>query len=114
MRTVRTNFDRQESRRDRRYASPMLTVVIDDQEYVSDNWSLGGFQLSCALPLEIGAVVAGALHVDNSGGFAFTASVVRKEAAAGTLGFRFQELTSLAMTKLDRALARRLVARRPS
>ena len=114
MRIARTNFDRQEARRDRRYALPPLTVVLGDQSYLSDNWSLGGFQLSGALPLAVGDVVNGTLHIEGSDGFGFTASVVRKDEAAGTLGFRFQELTPLAMTKLDRALARRLSPRRPS
>jgi hypothetical protein len=111
MRIARTNFDRQEARRDRRYAVPPLTVVIGDREFTSDNWSLGGFQLTCDLPLMVGAVVSGTLHVDGSDGFEFTAQVVRKE-EPGALGFRFEELTPLAMTKLDRALARRLVSRR--
>ena len=110
MRISRTNFDRQESRRDRRYASPPLTVTIGERDYVSDNWSLGGFQLTAALPLELGAVVVGTLQVDGSDGFAFTASVVRHE--GDTFGFHFQELSPQAMTKLDRALARRLVTRR--
>jgi hypothetical protein len=111
MRIARTNFDRHEQRRDRRYALPPLTVIIDDQNYVSDNWSLGGFHLTGPLPLEVGALVVGTLHVDGSDGFTFMASVVRKDAAAGTLAFHFQELTPLAVTRLDRALARRLVPR---
>ncbi|HXZ01213.1 MAG TPA: PilZ domain-containing protein [Stellaceae bacterium] len=111
MRIARTNFDRHEQRRDRRYALPPLTVIIDQQDYVSDNWSLGGFHLTCALPLKVGEVVAGTLHVDGSDGFAFTASVVRKDLEAGTLAFHFQEMTPLAVTRLDRALARRLVPR---
>ncbi|MGO8914900.1 MAG: PilZ domain-containing protein [Stellaceae bacterium] len=114
MRIARTNFDRQESRRDRRYALPPLTVTIGGQDYVTDNWSLGGFQLTSGLPLEVGAVVTGTLQIDGSDGFAFSASVVRQEAATGARGFRFQELTPLAVTKLDRALARRLVPRRRS
>lgn len=113
MRIARTNFDRQESRRDRRYALPALTVTLGDVDYVSDNWSLGGFQLTCDLPLEIGAVVTGVLRLEGSDGFTFTASVVRKE-PGGTLGFRFQDMTPLAVTKLDRALARRLMPKRPS
>ncbi|HUH85468.1 MAG TPA: PilZ domain-containing protein [Stellaceae bacterium] len=112
MRTSRTNFDRQESRRDRRYALPSLLVVIGEQEYISDNWSLGGFVLSAKLPLHVGAVVTGILHIDRHGGVGFEAQVVRKEEAI--LGFRFQNMTPLAVTKLDRALARRILSRRRS
>jgi hypothetical protein len=112
MRITSTNFDRQESRRDRRYAQPSLLAIIDGQEYVSDNWSLGGFHLSAKLSLAAGATVTGTMHVDGSDGFVFTAVVVRKDDAAGTLAFHFRDLTPLAMTRLDRALARRLVSRR--
>jgi hypothetical protein len=112
MRTARTNFDREESRRDRRYALPSLLVEIGGQEYVSDNWSLGGFLLSGELPFVVGTVVAGTLHVDSSGGAVFAAEVARKDEKTGTMGFQFRDITATAMTKLDRALARRLVSRR--
>ncbi|HWI28962.1 MAG TPA: PilZ domain-containing protein [Stellaceae bacterium] len=114
MRIARTNFDRQEHRRDRRYAMPPLTVVIGGQEHATDNWSLGGFQLSGDLAFAVGAMVNGTLHIDGSDGFEFTAEVVRKDRENGAFGFRFHELTPLAVTKLDRALARRLVSRRRS
>jgi len=91
---------------------PPLTVTIADQSYPSDNWSLGGFQLTGVPGLSVGDVVSGTLKVDDGDAFAFTASVVRKDAGAGTLGFQFQELTPQAMTRLDRALARRLSPRR--
>ena len=112
MRTARTNFDREESRRNRRYALPSLRVEIDGEEYVSDNWSLGGFLLSGKLPFAIGAVVCGTLHVDSGGGAVFAAKVARKDEKTGTMGFQFRDMTASAMTKLDRALARRLVSRR--
>ena len=35
MRIARTNFDRQEARRDRRYALPPLTVVIGGREFAT-------------------------------------------------------------------------------
>jgi hypothetical protein len=112
MRIARTNFDRQESRRDRRYALPSLVAVIEGQEHVSDNWSLGGFVLTGKMAHKIGAIVVGKLHVDSTGGVAFTAEVVRKDEESGIIGFQFRDLTPVAMTKLDRALARRLVSRR--
>jgi PilZ domain len=112
MRTSRTNFDRQESRRDRRYALPSLLVVIGEQEYISDNWSLGGFLLSAKLPLDVGAVVTGTLHVDRNGGVGFEAQLVRKDEAI--LGFQFRNMTPAALTRLDRALARRILSRRRS
>jgi hypothetical protein len=112
MRTSRTNFDRQEARRDRRYAQPFLNVAIDGQDYVSDNWSLGGFHLTAKLPVEAGTTVTGMLRVDGADAFPFTAVVVRKDRASDAVAFRFQNLSPLAVSKLDRALARRLVRRR--
>ncbi len=112
MRVVRTNFDREESRRDRRYALPYLMVVIDGREYTSNNWSLGGFHLTAELPGEIGSLVSGTMHIESSDGFAFTAQLVRREEETGTVAFHFRDMTPLDMTKLDRALARRLVSRR--
>ena len=112
MRTSRTNFDRQEARRDRRYAQPFLHVAIDGQDYVSDNRSLGGFHLTAKLLVEAGTIVSGILRVDGADGFPFTAVVVRKDDAADAVGFRFQNLSPLAVSRLDRALARRLVRRR--
>jgi hypothetical protein len=111
MRTVRTNFDRQESRRDRRYQLP-LVVKFGGEEFTSDNWSLGGFQITSSLTFEIGVVIAGQLHVDGSEGFDFSAQVVRKDQEAGSLGFHFQELSPAAVNRLDQALARRLSGRR--
>ena len=112
MRTSRTNFDRQEARRDRRYAQPLLNVAIDGQDYVSDNWSLGGFHLTAKLPIEAGTIVTGILRINGADGFPFTAAVVRKDDAGGAVAFRFHDLSPLAVSKLDRALARRLVRRR--
>jgi hypothetical protein len=114
MRIARTNFDRQELRRDRRYALPPLTIAIGDQDYTTDNWSLGGFQLTAPLALMIGDAVTGTLRFEAGDPLAFTASVVRKDDPPGSLGFRFQDLSPLALTMLDRALARRLAPRRRS
>lgn len=115
MRLLRTNFDRQEMRRDRRYALPNLTVVLDGRKHVSDNWSLGGFLLKGDLKLAIGAAISGTLHVDGSDGLPFTAELIWREAEddqSGSYGFHFKELTPATVDKLDRALARRLVPRK--
>lgn len=112
MRIARTNFDRQESRRDRRYALPSLVAVINGEEHVSDNWSLGGFVLTGKMACKVGQIVTGRLRVDTTGSVAFTAEVARKDEETGVIGFHFRDLTPVAMTKLDRALARRLVSRR--
>lgn len=111
MRVIRTNFDREEARRDRRYALPALVVNMGGQEYTSENWSLGGFCLKTAFPLVPGALVVGTLHIDGSDGFEFTAKVTRNDKIDGVVAFHFRDMTPLAVTKLDRALGRRLVSR---
>ena len=75
------------------------------------NSSIGGFHLTAKLPVEAGTIVSGILRVDGADGFPFTAVVVRKDDASDAVGFRFQNLSPLAVSKLDRALARRLVRR---
>ncbi len=111
MRVIRTNFDREEARSDRRYTLPALVVKMGGRQYTSDNWSLGGFCLKAPFPLVAGALVVGTLHIDGSDGFQFTARVTRNDKAAGVVAFNFRDMTPLAMTKLDRALGRRLVPR---
>ena len=112
MRTVRTNFDRQESRRDRRYALP-LRVSFGTEEYTSDNWSLGGFQVTSDQPMEIGLVVTGTLGIEGSEHIAFSAQLVRHDREARSFGFHFTEISPSAVELLDRVLARRLAGRRP-
>jgi len=111
MRTIRTNFDRQEARRDRRYSLPLL-VTFGGAQYTSNNWSLGGFQVTSDHAFDIGAMVDGTLQIDGKESLAFSALLVRKDSESGTLGFQFKELGPGAVEKLDRALARRLVGRK--
>ncbi len=111
MRTIRTNFDRQEARRDRRYALP-LVVSFGGQQYTSNNWSLGGFQVTSDHAFDIGAVVNGTLQIDSNESLTFSALLVRKDSENRTLGFQFKELGPRAVEKLDRAIARRLMGRK--
>ncbi len=112
MRTIRTNFDRQELRRDRRYAVPPLTVRLGAAEFISTNWSLGGFLLAGEMTIEIGAKVAGSLSIDGRTSYEFAAELVRRDGELGTWGFHFLELSPAALSALDRALARRLAGGR--
>ena len=108
MRTTRTNFDRREARRDRRYALPSLVVKLDGREYDLDNWSLGGFHLPGKLPLKIGAVVNGVLRIAKGDSVEFSARLVRKDEATDALAFQFHDLSNEVVSRLDRALARRM------
>ena len=57
--TIRTNFDRHELRRDRRYRLPPITVTLAEIESVTVNWSLGGFLLDGGSDIAVGTVLAG-------------------------------------------------------
>lgn len=109
---IRTNFDRHEQRRDRRYASPAITVTIGDTRYAVVDWSLGGFQPADGPKVAIGEEVTGSVTIagrDES--FEFTAQAVHREGKSG-LGFRFVDRSQSLINALDRALIARLMGRR--
>jgi hypothetical protein len=113
LKTVRTNFDRRELRRDRRYALPRMTVTINGADYVTGDWSLGGFHIVDGPSLAIGEQVAGAIQIEGRDGrYDFTAEVVRNNGAGHDVGFHFVELSSELVTVLDRAAFRRFAGRR--
>ena len=110
---IRTNFDRQEQRRDRRYQSPSITVTIGDARYDVVDWSLGGFKPIGAPKFEPGQQVTGAVTINGRGeSFEFTAEVVHYAGTNGQ-GFRFVERSQSLINALDRALVARLMGRRP-
>jgi hypothetical protein len=112
LRTLRTNFDRNEQRRDRRHPLPRIVVSFGGASREPINWSLGGFLLASPLPLDLGAVVAGTLRIPPATEeHEFTAELVRREAEPHTLGFQFLERSPRLVGALDRALARRMVGR---
>ena len=114
LKTTRINFDRHESRRDRRYALPPVTVTLSSGAYATGNWSLGGFllplNLEPSIDLALGATVSGNLTLAESSTHAFAAEVVRCD-ADGT-GFRFVEPSEALVGALDRAIANCLFRKR--
>lgn len=111
LKTIRSNFDRQEARRDRRYPLPPITVTLPSGAYVTSNWSLGGFLLPPGLDLALGAAVSGrATMPDGSPTHPFAAEVVRCDADG--IGFRFVEPSDDLVGALDRAIAHRLFRKR--
>jgi hypothetical protein len=111
LKTIRSNFDRHEARRDRRYPLPPITVTLPAGAYTTSNWSLGGFLLPSGIDLALGASVSGdATMPDGSPTHAFAAEVVRCD-ADGT-GFRFLEPSDELVAALDRAISHRLFRKR--
>jgi hypothetical protein len=111
MRFVRTNFDRNEGRQDRRYPVPPLVVAIDGVEYRTLNWSLGGILLSgFNRPATPGQTITGTFClVDGPETIDFTGTVIRADVPdRGNLAIHFDDLGERGLTILDRVIARRM------
>ncbi len=110
---IRTNFDRHEQRRDRRYARPEISVTIGGARYSVLDWSLGGFQPLGGPQIAVGQQVSGAVTIaGHDQSLAFTAEAVHRNGRNG-LGFRFIGRSQSLINALDRALIARLMGRRP-
>ena len=109
-RVVRTNFDRLEFRRDRRYPVPPLVVRIQGRDYTSVNWSLTGFRIDAGdLGLSAGDGIAGSLHMsDIDHTCPFTAEVIWTEREEGDVGAKFIEIAPDCVAALDRMLSHRM------
>lgn len=113
LKTIRTNFDRREMRRDRRYPLPRIAVTIGTARFEVQDWSLGGFQTIEGPSVAIGKEVSGTLQiVGQDATYDFVAEAVRSITANHGIGFRFVELSPQLVTALDRAALRRFVGRR--
>jgi hypothetical protein len=114
LRTTSISVSHKELRRDRRYASPPVTLVLGGADYVARDWSLGGFLLEAAPEIDAGARINGRIRVagrDDS--FDIIAQAVRRDVKAGTLACRFVDPSSAMVTALDAAVAARFLRRRP-
>jgi PilZ domain len=113
LKTIRTNFDRREMRRDRRYPAPRITVTLGDSIFEVLDWSLGGFQTVEGPAVAIGEQVAGTIQIEGyQATYDFAAEAVRSIEANHGVGFHFIELSPELVTALDRAALRRFVGRR--
>jgi hypothetical protein len=109
---IRTNFDRRELRRDRRYVSPAITVRVGGVDHLIHDWSLSGFRAARGMRLGPHGQIAGSVRVAASDStFPFVAEAVRGDAERGSVGFRFVELSPALMRALERAVLARMVGR---
>ena len=106
LKTIRTNFDREESRRDRRYPLPPITVSLAGLDYITANWSLGGFLLGYGPQFLPGETVAGLVRFADGSEQSFTANAVRSD-ADGT-GYQFTDPSMDLSGALDRAASGRM------
>ncbi len=112
--TVRTTFERVESRRDRRYSAPTIVLRIAEHDYPAINWSLRGILIRAAdLALAVGDEFEGTLHLPGTKAtYAFSAEVVWTDRDEGKVGAKFTNLAPLAVTALDRLVAQWVSAAR--
>ena len=80
-----------EQRRDRRYALPMLTVVIGDERFHAINWSMRGALLYGICEV-VGMRVRGEMGVPGwSEALPFAATVVRADLDTGNSAICFED-----------------------
>lgn len=80
-----------EQRRDRRYALPMLEVVIGDERYWAINWSMRGALLFGICEV-VGARVRGEMGIPGSSeALPFAATVVRADLDTGNSAISFED-----------------------
>jgi hypothetical protein len=111
MKTTRVSFDMHNARRDRRYPAPPLVITIDDGEYTTLNWSLGGFLITgFDRRISPGKPIAGTLGTpEQPVMIEFSAKVVRVgEPVAGQLAVQFTDLGEHGLSVLERILTRRM------
>lgn len=113
-RTIRTNFDRHEMRRDRRYPLPPIVVGFASVEYETVNWSLSGFLLSGGPSVEIGNQMPATVRVSPSERiFDVITEAIRHDSEADGVAFKFVEPSEAMVELLDHTIAGRLFGRRP-
>jgi hypothetical protein len=80
-----------EKRRDRRYALPVLEVVIGDERFCAINWSMSGALLYGICEMA-GTRVRGEMGVPGSSeAFPFAATVVRADLDSGNSAICFED-----------------------
>jgi hypothetical protein len=101
-----------ETRRDRRYRFPVLTVEIHGNLYQTADWSLGGLSLRAYNGAgAIGMRLTGVIRVPGTkGAAAFEGRVVRFDRSRYRLALRFADITDELIVLLERALMRRLAS----
>lgn len=91
MTTARQSDARTELRRDRRYRSPSLEVVIGDERFRAVNWSMRG-ALIYGICEAVGTRVRGEMGVPGtSEGVPFAATVVRADLTTGNSAICFED-----------------------
>jgi hypothetical protein len=103
-------LDRAESRRHRRYVTPVFEVIVECELFRSIDWSTGGVHLDGVCEdIPVGSAVEGWLALpDLPQAFAFSGEILRTDAGTGNTILRFDDIEDETMAFLDKAIAWRL------
>jgi hypothetical protein len=113
LRSSAISLSHKELRRDRRYVSPPVTVLVGAEDYAARDWSLGGFLLNGGPAVDVGGRIEGQLKVAGcDASLAVLAEAVRRDRSTGTLACRFIEPSDDMVATLDAAVAGRFLRRR--
>lgn len=110
MTNARNKLDRAESRRQRRYATPTLELIVECELFRPVDWSAGGAHLDRVCEgVSVGSPVEGWITLPESKhAFSFSGEVLRTDAVTGNTVLRFDDIDAEIAEFLDRAVARRL------
>jgi hypothetical protein len=107
---IANKLDRAESRRQRRYSTPVFDVIVECELFRSVDWSAGGVHLDGACEgVPVGSSVDGWLALpDLPKAYAFSGEILRTDPATGNTVLRFDDVEAETADFLDRAVAWRL------
>lgn len=92
MRTTQIDRGARDRRHDRRYALPVLEIVIGDERFRAVNWSMNGALLYGLCDL-VGVRVRGEMGVPGSSeAMPFAATVVRADLDSGNSAICFEDI----------------------
>jgi hypothetical protein len=103
-------LDRAESRRQRRYMTPIFEVIVECDLFRALDVSVGGVRLDGVCEgMPVGAPVEGWIALPGlSQAVAFSGAILRTDVATGNTVVRFDDIEPEIAEFLDRAVTRRL------
>jgi PilZ domain len=112
LRSTSISLQSNNKRRDQRYGSPAVRVVVGTSSYDALNWSLGGALLCGPMRATVGSRLVGSLRIaGRANPIDVAAEVLRCDPGAGTIACRFVAPSEALVGALDAAVARRLRGR---
>jgi hypothetical protein len=110
MTTAASKLDRAETRRDRRYMTPIFDVIVECELFRSIDWSVGGVHLDGVCEgVSVGTAVDGWIALpETPRAFSFSGQILRTDATTGNTVLRFDEIEDEVVGLFDTAANLRL------